>query len=76
MDTNERIRKITRQIQTKKGISLKKMSEKSGVNYSTLKGFVTGRRGFSLDVADALLNSLGLELGIRKKQEEGTQNGN
>ena len=48
----------------------RKISENSGVAYSTITNFVMHTRNTSLDVAIRLLDAVGLELCVRRKKHE------
>ncbi len=51
------------------GISQAKLSEISGVHIATISAYETGRYTVNMGTAEILLNSMGLELCVRRKQK-------
>ena len=68
MNTNDRIRGIVRKIADKNALTVREMATRAAMNPNTLSNFLNENSGFSLDNADKLLHSLGLEIGIRRIQ--------
>lgn len=68
MNTNDRIRGIVRKIADKNALTVRDMATRAEMNPNTLSNFLNENSGFSLDNADKLLHSLGLEIGIRRIQ--------
>lgn len=69
LSTNERIRRTVRRAMDKTGLTADRMAERLRMSASGLRNFLNGRRGLSLDSADNILSHLGLEFGIRRKQD-------
>ena len=53
----------------KSGLSMKALSDRSGVFYSAVHGFMTSDRGITLRTAAKLARVLGLELRSKPKRE-------
>ena len=67
-NTNDRIRSIVRKIAAKNNLTVRELGARAGMNRNTVSNFLNAHSGFSLDNADKLLRSLGLEIGIRRIQ--------
>lgn len=66
MDTNDKIRNAVRIIAGNNGLTVRELSYRSGINQSTISNFLNEHSGLSIDKADKLLRSLGLEIGVRR----------
>ena len=69
LNTNERIRRMVRRAMDKTGLTADGMAARLGMSGSGLRNFLNEKRGLSLDSADNILSRLGLEFGIRRKQD-------
>ncbi len=58
---------IVRRAFRESGLSIKKLSDRSGVHYSAVHGLLTGNRDVQISTLDKLSKVLGLELVRRKK---------
>lgn len=71
MMNNEELGKIIQERMQELGISLMDLSRISGVNWSTIRGYIIGRHGATLDAAARVLDALGLKLvAIAKPKDE------
>ena len=68
MSTNDKIRGIVRKIADKNDLPVRELADRAAMNQNTISNFLNGHTGLSLDKADQLLRSLGLEIGIRRIQ--------
>lgn len=68
---NEELGRIIQERMQDLGISLMDLSRKSGVNWSTIRGYIIGRHGATLDAAARVLDALGLELTVKEKETGG-----
>ncbi len=69
MNTN--IQQQLRDAARKSGLSLKAMSDRSGVGYQSMHGFVRGYSDLKLESAAKLATLLGLELRPARKRRGG-----
>lgn len=51
------------------GITQQELSEISGINRSVICSYETGNRSLSIERVEMLLNAIGLELCVRRKQK-------
>jgi len=68
--TQDEIRRIVKAEKRRQRLTWQKVTDRSGVAYSTIQNFAIGFRDTSLDVAIRLLDALGLELCVRRKRHE------
>ena len=68
--TQDEIRRIMKAEKKRQRLTWRKVTDRSGVSYSTIQNFAIGIRDTSLDVAIRLLDALGLELCVRRKKHE------
>lgn len=68
--TQDEIRRIVKAEKKRQRLTWRKVTDRSGVPYSTIQNFAIGIRDTSLDVAIRLLDGLGLELCVRRKKHE------
>lgn len=66
--TQDEIRRIVKAEKKRQRLTLQKVTDRSGVAYSTVQNFAIGIRDTSLGVAIRLLDALGLELCVRRKK--------
>lgn len=66
MSTNEKIRSIVRKIAKINDLTIRDLASRAEINMNTLNGFLNEKNGLSLDKAEKLLRSMGLEIVIRR----------
>ena len=62
----ERIGASIRRLRTEKGMSLRELAEKSGVNHSNIVKIEAGRYNVSIDILNRICDALGAEIDIKE----------
>lgn len=66
----DEIRRIVKAEKKRQRLTWQKVTDRSGIAYSTIQNFAIGIRDTSLGVVIRLLDALGLELCVRRKKHE------
>ena len=69
MNHRERIGNQIADMRTKKGLSLRKLGEMSGVTYQNITKIEHGRYNVSIDILGKVCSALGCELKIMEKED-------
>lgn len=68
METNEKIRRIAKKFMGQQGINTEQLAKETGMGASTIRNFLDGRRNASIVSAEKILDALGLEIGVKRKE--------